>query len=179
MYESEVCVTCSDCVGIKKKTYSISFIIRCSWKYTCIVYFLLLRWRVHHGSRPALCLLKKEGREGNRGGARFSDMLQMSHVFKKEKTKSITYQPTVWSVVIQYTVFICFLANIFQCLSCGVILFDWVRNWQFGQEASGRRDSIFLTPTRSGPSCGNAGRFRNIIPIRGWSRGPLVKKSVW
>lgn len=33
-----------------------------------------------------------------------------------------------------------------------MILFDWVSNGQLGQEASGRKDSTFLTQTRFGPS---------------------------
>lgn len=66
----------------------------------------LVRCRVHWRSHPALCLLKREGGRATGEGLALvicfanDSTVKMCHVLKKEKTKSITYQPTVWSVVI-------------------------------------------------------------------------------
>lgn len=126
----------------KKQKHSIHFIIRCSWKYTCTDYFLLLidshaRYRVHWRHIPALCLLIEKQKKG--GGVLLwfvwsYSTVKMCHVFSEEST----YQPTVWPVVIKYTVFLCLL-SISSVLELQAGLFVWNSNSQPGQKTLGGR----------------------------------------
>lgn len=93
----------------------------------------LVRCRVHHGSHPALCLLKKEGRgrEGGRGGAGLvlvicfanESTVKMCHVLKKRKNKK--YYISAHSLISCHSVYsisclVCYILFL-QCWSCGVI----------------------------------------------------------
>lgn len=110
------------CEKKKHILYILSF--RCSWKYTCTVYFFLLIHRlVRHSSLAshlALCLLKTK-----KGGALIWLIssyftVKMCHVYLKEST----YRPTVWPIAIKYTVFL-FVEHFVSVGVAGEIIWLW------------------------------------------------------
>lgn len=98
--------------GDKKKTYSISFTIQMLMKVYLYCLFPLIDWSTRLGeefimAHALLCVcLNRKGGGGVRVGLALVICCKWVVCSKKKKK---TYQPTIWSVVIKYTVFLCFL----------------------------------------------------------------------
>lgn len=166
--ESKVCITHFDCLTEKNKhiLYILSFSILMK-VYLCCFFPMDGRFTCSLDADfidIISCFVFAKKENGKFGKGCFCDLFEsystvkmLEYVYSKEST----YPPTVWPVVIQYTVFLCLFEHFLLCWSRRCWGQDYLIGIVMGAEGVGRKDSTFHTQTQSVPFRKSAPRIRS------------------